>query len=137
MPAVHLPCYPLHAPRQVLSVHPLLLPGMRREYWASEQFEVTKRLHKGYASEVYKVGGWGNAPSGERWGAILAARSKSRRAGIPIPILMDPTEGFPRCLCTNNPSRSSLAPRPSNPARRPRTSSPASRAPSRCMTSPR
>ena len=28
---------------------------MRREFWASEQFEVTKRLHKGYASEVYKV----------------------------------------------------------------------------------
>jgi hypothetical protein len=36
-------------------VHPLLHPGMRREFWASEQFEVTKRLHKGYASEVYKV----------------------------------------------------------------------------------
>lgn len=41
----------------MLSVHPLLLPSMRREYWASEQFEVTKRLHKGYASEVYKVSG--------------------------------------------------------------------------------
>jgi hypothetical protein len=40
---------------KVLSVHPLLHPSMRREFWASEQFDVTKRLHKGYASEVYKA----------------------------------------------------------------------------------
>ncbi|GBF97654.1 aurora protein [Raphidocelis subcapitata] len=37
---------------KVLSVHPLLHPAMRREFWASEQFDVTKRLHKGYASEA-------------------------------------------------------------------------------------
>lgn len=40
---------------KLLSVHALLHPAMRREFWASDQFEVTKRLHKGYASEVYKV----------------------------------------------------------------------------------
>ncbi|KIY93426.1 hypothetical protein MNEG_14536 [Monoraphidium neglectum] len=40
---------------KVLSVHALLHPAMRREFWSSDQFEVTKRLHKGYASEVYRA----------------------------------------------------------------------------------
>jgi hypothetical protein len=42
---------------KVLSVHALLHPSMRREFWSSDQFEVTKRLHKGYASEVFKASG--------------------------------------------------------------------------------
>jgi hypothetical protein len=41
---------------KLLSVFPLLPPAMRREEWSLSQFAVEKRLHKGYASEVYKVG---------------------------------------------------------------------------------
>jgi hypothetical protein len=41
---------------KLLSVFPLLPPAMRREEWSLNQFAVEKRLHKGYASEVYKVG---------------------------------------------------------------------------------
>lgn len=40
---------------KLLSVYPLLPPSMRREEWSLSQFAVEKRLHKGYASEVYKV----------------------------------------------------------------------------------
>jgi hypothetical protein len=40
---------------KLLSLYPLLSPGMRREEWSLSQFAVEKRLHKGYASEVYKV----------------------------------------------------------------------------------
>lgn len=40
---------------KLLSVYALLPPSMRREEWSLSQFAVEKRLHKGYASEVYKV----------------------------------------------------------------------------------
>jgi hypothetical protein len=36
-------------------VYPLLPPGLRREEWALAQFAIDKRLHQGYASEVYRV----------------------------------------------------------------------------------
>lgn len=41
---------------KLLSLFPLLPPSMRRDEWSLSQFAVEKRLHKGYASEVYKVG---------------------------------------------------------------------------------
>jgi hypothetical protein len=52
---------PVHSPQQaprkykLLSVHPLLPPNMRREEWALSNFVVDKKLHAGYASEVYRV----------------------------------------------------------------------------------
>lgn len=44
---------------KLLSLFPLLPPAMRRDEWSLSQFAVEKRLHKGYASEVYKVGSKG------------------------------------------------------------------------------
>jgi hypothetical protein len=40
---------------KMLSIDPLLPPAMRREEWALHQFIIEKKLHAGYASEVYKV----------------------------------------------------------------------------------
>lgn len=40
---------------KLLSVYALLPPALRREHWAAEQFNVEKRLHHGYASQVFQV----------------------------------------------------------------------------------
>lgn len=48
------------APRKykLLSVFPLLEPSMRREEWSLSNFAIEKKLHAGYASEVYRVRAW-------------------------------------------------------------------------------
>jgi hypothetical protein len=43
---------------KLLSVYALLPPNLRRDFWAADQFDVEKRLHHGYASQVFQVGGW-------------------------------------------------------------------------------
>lgn len=40
---------------KLLSVYPLLPPNMRRDEWSVGQFKIDKKLHAGYASEVYRV----------------------------------------------------------------------------------
>ncbi|KAF8058341.1 aurka-a [Scenedesmus sp. PABB004] len=40
---------------KLLSVYPLLPPNMRREEWSLSQFQIDKKLHAGYASEVYRA----------------------------------------------------------------------------------
>jgi hypothetical protein len=79
----------------VLSVHPLLHPALRREYWASEQFEVTKRLHKGYASEVYKVCGvgWGDGEAPIK-GSDLCFVSSLPRVRL-CPLVLPSSECYP------------------------------------------
>lgn len=45
---------------KLLSVYPLLSPNMRREEWSLKDFKIDKKLHAGYASEVYRVSMWQN-----------------------------------------------------------------------------
>lgn len=40
---------------KLLSVYPLLAPSMRRDEWSMSNFKFDKKLHSGYASEVYRV----------------------------------------------------------------------------------
>eukprot|EP00878_Enallax_costatus_P032774 GHUV01036042.1.p1 GENE.GHUV01036042.1~~GHUV01036042.1.p1 ORF type:complete len:424 (+),score=145.26 GHUV01036042.1:140-1411(+) len=40
---------------KLLSVYPLLPPNMRREEWSLTDFKIDKKLHAGYASEVWRV----------------------------------------------------------------------------------
>jgi hypothetical protein len=69
------PAKPVSSKRRykLLSSYPLMSPNMRREEWSLSQFAVEKRLHKGYASEVYKV--WGPSSEIDRLGY---SRSRSR-----------------------------------------------------------
>ena len=41
---------------KLLSMYALLPPNLRRDFWAADQFDVEKRLHHGYASQVFQVG---------------------------------------------------------------------------------
>jgi hypothetical protein len=61
---------------KLLSLFPLLPPAMRRDEWSLNQFAVEKRLHKGYASEVYKVCCLGNMlPAARLWEALCQLAS--------------------------------------------------------------
>jgi hypothetical protein len=37
----------------ILAVSPALPPAMRRPKWSVNDFKLTKKLHQGYASDVY------------------------------------------------------------------------------------
>lgn len=43
---------------KLLSIYPLLAPNMRRDEWSLSHFKFDKKLHSGYASEVYRVSCW-------------------------------------------------------------------------------
>lgn len=43
------------ASRSLFALNPQLPPGMSRQKWSLDDYTITKKLQKGYASTVYQV----------------------------------------------------------------------------------